>query len=148
MEIEKTQHGNEEAAGARRADGAHQIAARRSSHARHLHRFVPVLLPTGAAKYLSPDGDGGSLRHDGLLSASRSLIPTMVHYPLRSGVLYARGHRAGGTASSGAYTTCSTAGLSNARVLRRAAALRLIPYAGAGGLRGVFRGLAMPHAPG
>jgi multidrug efflux pump subunit AcrB len=82
-------------------DGARQIAAPAFvSTLAICIVFVPVLLLTGAAKYLfTPMAMAVVFAMMASYLLSRSLIPTMVHYLLRSEVkLYARGqHAEGGT---------------------------------------------------
>ena len=82
-------------------DGAHQIAAPAFvSTLAICIVFVPVLLLTGAAKYLfTPLAMAVVFAMMASYLLSRSIIPTMVHYMLRSEVkLYARGeHAEGGT---------------------------------------------------
>src|SRR5678809_326512 len=75
-------------------DGAHQIAAPAFvSTLAICIVFVPVLLLTGAAKYLfTPLAMAVVFAMMASYLLSRSIIPTMVHYMLRSEVkLYARG---------------------------------------------------------
>jgi multidrug efflux pump subunit AcrB len=82
-------------------DGAQQIAAPAFvSTLAICIVFVPVLLLTGAAKYLfTPLAMAVVFAMMASYFLSRTLIPTMVHYMLRSEVkLYARGeHEEGGT---------------------------------------------------
>ncbi len=82
-------------------DGAEQIAAPAFvSTLAICIVFVPVLLLTGAAKYLfTPLAMAVVFAMMASYFLSRTLIPTMVHYMLRSEVkLYARGeHEEGGT---------------------------------------------------
>jgi multidrug efflux pump subunit AcrB len=82
-------------------DGAQQIAAPAFvSTLAICVVFVPVLLLTGAAKYLfTPLAMAVVFAMMASYFLSRTLIPTMVHYMLRSEVkLYARGeHEEGGT---------------------------------------------------
>jgi multidrug efflux pump subunit AcrB len=82
-------------------DGAYQIAAPAFvSTLAICIVFVPVLLLTGAAKYLfTPMAMAVVFAMMASYVLSRSVIPTMVHYMLRSEVkLYARGeHAEGGT---------------------------------------------------
>jgi multidrug efflux pump subunit AcrB len=82
-------------------DGAQQIAAPAFvSTLAICIVFVPVLLLTGAAKYLfTPLAMAVVFAMMASYFLSRTLIPTMVHYMLRSEVkLYARGeHAEGGT---------------------------------------------------
>jgi multidrug efflux pump subunit AcrB len=82
-------------------DGAEQIAAPAFVSTLSICIvFVPVLLLTGAAKYLfTPLAMAVVFAMMASYFLSRTLIPTMVHYMLRSEVkLYARGeHEEGGT---------------------------------------------------
>ena len=82
-------------------DGAQQIAAPAFVSTLSICIvFVPVLLLTGAAKYLfTPLAMAVVFAMMASYFLSRTLIPTMVHYMLRSEVkLYARGeHEEGGT---------------------------------------------------
>ena len=95
-------------------DGAQQIAAPAFVSTLSICIvFVPVLLLTGAAKYLfTPLAMAVVFAMMASYFLSRTLIPTMVHYMLRPEVkLYARGEhgeRRAARASSGACTTCST----------------------------------------
>ena len=92
-------------------DGAQQIAAPAFVSTLSICIvFVPVLLLTGAAKYLfTPLAMAVVFAMMASYFLSRTLVPTMVHYMLRPEVkLYARGEHgeAAARASSGARTTC------------------------------------------
>ncbi len=97
-------------------DGAQQIAAPAFVSTLSICIvFVPVLLLTGAAKYLfTPLAMAVVFAMLASYLLSRTLIPTMVHYMLQAGseALRARAStakRPAARASSGARTTCSTA---------------------------------------
>ena len=109
-------------------DGAQQIAAPAFVSTLSICIvFVPVLLLTGAAKYLfTPLAMAVVFAMMASYLLSRTLIPTMVHYMLRSEVkLYARGeHGEGGTGLIWkAHYMLQPALRTDARLLRLAAAL-------------------------
>ncbi|MFN7996059.1 MAG: efflux RND transporter permease subunit [Bryobacteraceae bacterium] len=95
-------------------DGAQQIAAPAFVSTLSICIvFVPVLLLTGAAKYLfTPLAMAVVFAMMASYLLSRTLIPNMVHYMLRPEVkLYAagaHGETAGGAGSSGGFTICLT----------------------------------------